>query len=750
MAKINKKQLASEIQAEKSRIAIENMGFKDNAPPLISIVGPSQSGKSTLLKSIVKKLWRKEKEFKGIVTLKIGRKRYSFYESISTIEDSIDTLKVSDLIIFVINLEVGIQKDTLETLTMMNSIGVPKFMFALTHYDKKASNKQIDEVTKRLQKEFSFPIKYFCFELKGKEYNNIDKIVRQIEAMKYRPVEWKCTHPYIVVDSYTDGYAYGFLRGGAIGTELNAHVPGIGDFKITEIEVLKDPCPLESKGNVFYNRADYLEDEKSESTSAEILDLDDQEIRMFEDDASFEKSSDVNDCTESETVNESDKKIENKENLYSENDMTESSYSNDSEVDLETLKEMARSKFLQKAETEDELIDKFNDEFKTKETDDLNILETLKKKEMKVTEEIQNLDGLAIPGHYIRVKIDLSNNFDFSKLYIIGALLPSENIPVCLKGQVYKNKWQKNDLKSNDPYLLSIGWLRIQTIPILTANDVLITKCKVTSDILFYSPSVPSGTSFFIFDPKANYRIFGSGKILDSSGNCDVKRRIKLIGYPQSIVGQNAIVQSMFSSQREAEKFLNAKVETVSGLRGLIKTAVGKDGCIRVAFEGTILMSDIVILKCFIPIKPIKYYQHLTPKAKLVQPQITECDEESEASEVNEEYEDEFLKARNSQNARKIKELEKQLPYSLRQVKEIKETIDLPVPPEQRRIEEFKAKLETKKREKELKEEISRKNRLEKLKMKRKSELQEKEEYKKKSAIKSHLEKKKHKKSKKK
>lgn len=769
MVKINKKQLAEEIQANKSRMAIENMGFKDSAPPLISIVGPSQSGKTVLLKSMIKKLWRKDKEFTGLLTLKIGRKRYSFYEAVSTIENCIDTIKVSDLIIFVINLEVGIQKDTLEALTMMNSIGVPKFLFALTHYDKKSSNKTVDEVTKRLQKEFSFPIKHFCFEIKDKLYHNIDKIVRQIEVMKYRPVEWKCTHPYVVVDNYRDGYAYGFLRGGPIGNEVNVHVPGFGDFSISKIEILKDPCPLDSKANIFYNQVEDFNDEMSQSSVAEILEFDNDEIKMFENenndkidyDESISNESDHSamDALEINKYNNEyskDSEISYDESSqasepHSSNDYDSKSLCHSEEEDFQALKDSVKSRFLQTAETEEDLIEKFNDEFVTKQKSDLNILETLKKKELKSMKDIENTEGLIVPGKYLKLKINLPDKLDFTQIIVIGVHLPSENVPTVLKGQIIKNKWQKAELKSNDPYLISIGWFRIQTIPMFVSNGTLISRCKKTSDILFYAPTVAAGTSFLIFDPEANYHIMATGSILDISGNHETKRRIKLIGHPKSISGLNSIVQSMFSSQKEAEKFLNAKVETASGLRGLIKSAIGKDGSVRVSFEGTILMSDIVILKCFVPILPIKYFQNLTPKSKLVQRQIVEKEEEidSEDSEI-EEYEDEYLKSRNSNNLRKIKDLESKLSYSSRKVKNIEESLNLPIPPEQKKAYEIRTKIETRRKEHDLNEKALQQKRIEKIKAKKASEALEKEEYKRKSAVKSHLERKKHKKSKKK
>ena len=58
------------------------------------------------------------------------------------------------------------------------------------------------------------------------------------------------------------------------------------------------------------------------------------------------------------------------------------------------------------------------------------------------------------------------------------------------------------------------------------------------------------------------------------------------------------------------KKFLGAKIQTVSGIRGQIKkiTKKGGEGCFRATFEDKILISDIVACKTWWKVKFPKLY----------------------------------------------------------------------------------------------------------------------------------------------
>jgi ribosome biogenesis protein BMS1 len=53
-----------------------------------------------------------------------------------------------------------------------------------------------------------------------------------------------------------------------------------------------------------------------------------------------------------------------------------------------------------------------------------------------------------------------------------------------------------------------------------------------------------------------------------------LKKKLKLIGEPVKIFKKTAFIKNMFNSALEIQKFIGAKIKTVSGIRGEIKGVV--------------------------------------------------------------------------------------------------------------------------------------------------------------------------------
>uniref|UniRef100_A0A2K6SDW2 BMS1 ribosome biogenesis factor n=1 Tax=Saimiri boliviensis boliviensis TaxID=39432 RepID=A0A2K6SDW2_SAIBB len=115
----------------------------------------------------------------------------------------------------------------------------------LTHLDSFKHNKQLKKTKKRLKHRFwteVYPgakLFYLSGMLHG-EYQNqeIHNLGCFITVMKFRPLTWQISHPYILGDILTDFLSAeaGFLKGSC--------VLGIGDFTMSDVSFLPDPCAL--------------------------------------------------------------------------------------------------------------------------------------------------------------------------------------------------------------------------------------------------------------------------------------------------------------------------------------------------------------------------------------------------------------------------------------------------------------------------------------------------------------------------
>ncbi|KAJ6512113.1 GTP binding protein [Mycena vitilis] len=244
----------------------------DSEPPpvIIAIVGPPGVGKTTLLKSLVRRYTKQTlNEVKGPVTVVSGKKRrLTFIECNNDLNSMIDIGKIADLVLLMIDGSFGFEMETFEFLNILQSHGFPKVIGILTHLDliKKAAT--LKDTKKALKKRFWTEIYqgaklfYLSGVLNGRYPDTeILNLSRFVSVMKFRPLVFRNAHPYLLADRIEDltpreevrqskgkcdrnVTVYGYLRGTNLRVGTKVHVPGVGDLQMKSVTILGDPCPL--------------------------------------------------------------------------------------------------------------------------------------------------------------------------------------------------------------------------------------------------------------------------------------------------------------------------------------------------------------------------------------------------------------------------------------------------------------------------------------------------------------------------
>ncbi|KAI0840807.1 DUF663-domain-containing protein [Hypoxylon sp. FL0890] len=223
-----------------------------------------------------------------------------------------------------------------------------------------------------------------------------------------------------------------------------------------------------------------------------------------------------------------------------------------------------------------------------------------------------------------KVPAEFVNNFDARMPIIVGGVLATEDRFGFVQVRIKRHRWHKKILKTNDPLIFSLGWRRFQTLPIYSISDSRTRNrmLKYTPEHMhcfgtFYGPLIAPNTGFVCFQSfsSANpgFRIAATGTVLSVDESTEIVKKLKLTGAPYKIFKNTAFIKDMFNSSLEIAKFEGAAIKTVSGIRGQIKRALSKpDGHFRATFEDKILISDLVFLRAWYPIKPHRFYNPVT------------------------------------------------------------------------------------------------------------------------------------------
>jgi ribosome biogenesis protein BMS1 len=189
-----------------------------------------------------------------------------------------------------------------------------------------------------------------------------------------------------------------------------------------------------------------------------------------------------------------------------------------------------------------------------------------------------------------------------------------------------RHRWSPRQLKNEDPLVFSIGWRRFQSIPLYSIRDDMqernrflkYTPEHMHCEATIWAPTTPTNVGFLAYQTvsarAAAFRIAATGTVLELDDKFRVMKKLKLVGTPTKVFRNTALIRGMFNSDLEVAKFSDAKIRTVSGIRGRVRKAIkdGAPGTFRAVFEDKVLHSDIVILKTWAPVETKRFCHNVT------------------------------------------------------------------------------------------------------------------------------------------
>lgn len=259
-------------EQKKEVVPLVDRSNEELPPPVfIVVMGPKKCGKSTLIRSLVKIFTGQNiVDTTGPITCIAGKKRrITFFECPLDLFSMTDLAKIADLVLLMIDASYGFEMEVFEFLNILQLHGFPKVMGVLTHLDSFKVSKTLQNTKKKIKQRFWTEIykgaKVFEFSgvINGKYLKHeVKRLSLYISRVKFRPLVWRNTHPYIAIDRVEDMTSitklnddpscnrdvvvFGYVRGTNLKPNMPVHLIGTGDFNIENITAIGDPCPLPS------------------------------------------------------------------------------------------------------------------------------------------------------------------------------------------------------------------------------------------------------------------------------------------------------------------------------------------------------------------------------------------------------------------------------------------------------------------------------------------------------------------------
>lgn len=240
-----------------------------NPPKLVLVHGPPKSGKSTLIRSLIKNYTGQNiKELKGPITVKTSKKqRLTFMECPNEISKAMDLAKIADIVLTLVDASIGFEMETFEFLAVLQIHGFPRCIGVATHLDLYKNNDRRKKtkrvLRRRFEKEVSKETNLFFISEMHKEmygFRDVHNLARLLSVIIPRELAFKTTHPHLLVDRFemvaanqggslkdqdrVDVAVFGYVRGNEFVHNRDLYFCGLGYLKPGDSKEVPDPVPM--------------------------------------------------------------------------------------------------------------------------------------------------------------------------------------------------------------------------------------------------------------------------------------------------------------------------------------------------------------------------------------------------------------------------------------------------------------------------------------------------------------------------
>lgn len=202
-----------DIESKRLHVPLVDRTPLEPPPILVAVVGPPKVGKSLVIQCLIKSYVKQPlTNILGPVTVVSGKKRrITFMECNNDMNSMIDIAKIADLVLLLVDASFGFEMEIFEFLNICQVHGMPRIMGVLTHLDLIKNARQMRKTKKTLKHRFWTEVYagaklFYLSGMLHEEYlrTEIKNLARFISVMKFRPLTWRTTHPYILADRIED------------------------------------------------------------------------------------------------------------------------------------------------------------------------------------------------------------------------------------------------------------------------------------------------------------------------------------------------------------------------------------------------------------------------------------------------------------------------------------------------------------------------------------------------------------------